>query len=356
MAQQPIDSLQNELSKNKLDALLVSNAINIFYLTGFRFDPIEREAFLLISKKENYIFTDGRYSETVSKNIKNFKLIETTPSKKFLHNLKDLSNKSKLKKIGFEEDNLTVSEYTAIKKELKLYPSKNIIEKVRIIKTDFEVLKIKKACKIGDETFKFLLTKIKLGITEIELANALENFVKQKNALLSFDSIVAFGPNSSSPHHKPTNIKLKNNQIVLLDFGINFEGYCSDMTRTVFFGSANEEFKKVYQTVLKAQEKAFNYLESKNILAKADETAREYITSKGYPSIPHSLGHGIGIEVHELPHISPSSHDKAKNNMVFSLEPGIYIPGFGGVRIEDLVVFNNKTQFITHSNRNLIEI
>ncbi len=352
--------LVRELTReDKIDGLLVSNVVNIFYLTGFTsFDPAEREGFLLITKNENYIFTDGRYSEAVIRNIKGFTLLETTTEKPFIENLKEIVSKLKLKKVGFEEHNLSVAEYEAISKTVRLSPSGLLVEKLRQTKEDLEIEKIKHACKLTDDAFEFILTRLKPGATELQIVKELEDMFWKSGATPSFDPIVAFGPNSSLPHHKSGNTKLNKNQAVLMDFGVKLDGYCSDFTRTIFFGKAENKFKDMYYAVKNSQQAAFDYLaKTKNpTLEEADKAARDHIVSKGFPSIPHSLGHGIGIEVHEFPRLSPKSKEKAKNNIVFSIEPGIYLPGIGGVRIEDLVLFKFGPKLLTHSNRDLIEI
>lgn len=231
------------------------------------------------------------------------------------------------------------------------------------IKTPNEISKIKKACELGDKTFDYVLKKIHLGITEKEMAQEIDSFVENAGAKPSFPTIVAFGKNSANIHNIPTDNKLKKNQIILLDLGVKLDEYCSDMTRTIFSGSATAEFKKMYETVLEAQERAiqqfsnFAMKQSEIKASEIDKTARDYITSKGYPTIPHSLGHGVGIEIHEAPHLSPKSKDILKAGMVFSIEPGIYLPNFGGVRIEDLVVLTeNGPKLLTHSPKNIIEV
>jgi len=238
----------------------------------------------------------------------------------------------------------------------------------RLIKAVHEIASIEKACNLGDKTFDYILTKIKEGVSEKELALEIKRFIKKHKAKTSFPPIVAFGKNSSIPHHVPThNSKLlTHNSIILLDFGVRLNNYCSDMTRTVFFGSPTAEYKKMYQTVLDAQQKALEHLvahleggrkdsfEVESIKAKnVDKVARDYIISRGYPTIPHSLGHGIGLEVHEAPIISPKSKDTLKPGMVFTIEPGIYIPGFGGIRIEDVVVLEKPCRLLTKSPSDL---
>ena len=245
--------------------------------------------------------------------------------------------------MGIEEDELTITEHKLLKKHFK--KTKHFdIKAHRSIKTPEEIKKIEKAAKLGDLAFKYILKKIKTGITEKQLAYELEMFIKQNGAELSFPSIVAFGKNSSIPHHQTGDSILgeKNGQFILLDFGVKYQNYCSDMTRTIFFGNPTEKQEKIYKTVLTAQQKVIDFINSATGSGKivkaseVDNIARDYIISKGYPTIPHSLGHGIGLEVHEHPSLSPKSKEFLKEGMVFSIEPGIYLKGFGGVRIEDL--------------------
>jgi len=352
------------LSKLSCNAILVSANQNILFLTGFDgFCKGEREAYLLLTKQKNYIFTDGRYTEAVKKFIPNFKLIEISPSKKFTDILKEIVVKEKIKKIAIDEDDISVKEFLKIKKIVKVCSDKNTIQKLREIKKPYEVSQIKKACRLGDLTFKHILAQIKTGITEQELSKKIEMFILSKNASISFAPIVAFGDNSSSPHHVAGSKKLQRNETVLLDFGVKINNYCSDMTRTIFFGKATDEQKRIYETVLEAQNKAIKFLESSIVNRKSikcfeiDSVSRRYIISQGFPSIPHSLGHGIGLEVHENPRLSPKSDSILKKGMVFSIEPGIYIPGFGGVRIEDLVFYDGKNpQLISRAKKQIIEL
>ncbi len=361
-----LSKLKTLLKKNQLDALIVSSVANIIYLTGFSgFSEIEREAYLLIGKTKQYLFTDGRYTEAV-RNIPHFELIEITTVNPLKKIFLDICKKHNIQKLGIEENNLTVTEYKKIKKCFATLTNISLRE-LRIIKEENEINTIEKACRLGDETFKHILKKIKEGITEQEIAFEIEFFIKRNIADISFKPIVAFGKNSAIPHHQASNQRLASNgQFVLLDFGVKIDNYCSDMTRTVFFGKATNEQKKMYQTVLDAQQKAIEALTSDGGRPKrsgdhdsseVDRIARDYIISQDYPSIPHSLGHGIGLEVHESPSISPKSKDILKPGMVFSVEPGIYLPNFGGVRIEDLAVLEKSgPRLLTKSPRKLIEL
>lgn len=344
-----IQNIKDKLLKEKIDAVLISAVSNITYLSGFaNFSKDEREAYIFIGKDFGYIITDGRYSEVVKKQVPHLALFERGNQK----SIEDLFKKHEVKKIGIEEDNLTVSEHKLISKHFK-----NIkhFEISRSIKTKEEISKIEKACKLGDLAFEYILKKIKLGVSEKEIAFELEMFVKKNGAELSFPSIVAFGKNSSVPHHQTgqTRLEDKKGQFVLLDFGIKLENYCSDMTRTCFFGKPSDNKKKIYETVLKAQKKVVTAIQSgERKAAKLHQIANDFIRREGFPAIPHSLGHGIGLEVHEHPGLSSKSKEILKEGMVFSIEPGIYLPGVGGVRIEDLFVLeDNGLRQITHSSK-----
>lgn len=354
---------------SQVDAILISSASQIAFLTGYsNFSPIEREAYLLITPTQKYILTDARYTEAVM-NLEGFILKEISGEVGMNQHLNSLAQKHRIQKLGVEGDNLTVAEFKRFEKiipqlqEIKL-------DHLRSVKTTEEISKIETACQIGDQAFEYLLKKIKPEITEKELALEYELYVRKKGANISFDTIIAFGPRSSIPHHHTGNQVLFESRkrkadgiFIKMDFGVRNRNYCSDMTRTVIWGKASVKQKKIYRTVLNAQKKAAEFLqqrikESKEVIGReVDRVAREYIVSQGFPSIPHGLGHGIGIEVHEAPRLSPRSDDKLVEGMVFSIEPGIYIPGFGGVRIEDLyVIEKNGLRRLTKASQELIEL
>lgn len=368
MLKNRLDQLKRNLQKEKLDAVLVSSVSNIEYLTGYwNFSKDEREAYLFVGHGFEYIITDGRYSEAIKKAVSHLKLFERGHRKSTENLFK--KHKEEIKTLGIEEDNLTVAEFKKIKKHFKNIKHFNV-RYLRSIKNKEEIENIKKACKIGDSAFKFILQKIthpsfggKIGVSEKDIAGELEKFVRENGAELSFSPIVAFGKNSSIPHHQTGKTKLKNGDIVLLDLGAKVENYCSDMTRTIFFDKPTDQQKKIYKTVLEAQQKAADFINraiknGKKITGKdVDKVAREYIRSCGFPSIPHSLGHGIGLEVHEHPSLSPKSRDILRAGMVFSIEPGIYLEGFGGVRIEDLFVYEKGgLRQLTTSPKEIIQL
>jgi Xaa-Pro aminopeptidase len=379
---QRLSKLKYLLQEKGLDAALISSVPNIIYLTNFaHFSTHEREAFLVITQAKNYIITDKRYSHAVRKHIENFELLELSSEHTIPHLIMEVVANENVKTLGIESNNLTVQEWKKIK-ELAEGPEQSRrmthfdLSPLRVIKDAEEINKIKKACELGDQAFSYILKNIREGMTEKEVAFELEHFIRKQGADISFPSIVAFEENAAIPHHKTGNKKLETGNLILLDFGVTYEEYCSDMTRTICFGKATEEKKRIHQTVLDAQQKAIDYYSSSeaersreankeefstssnNILAsELDEAARNHIISKGYPSIPHSLGHGIGLEVHESPSLSPKSKDTLKEGMVFSIEPGIYLNDTCGVRIEDLfTIQSNQLIQLTNSPKKLLEI
>lgn len=363
-----LEELKKELKILKLDCFLITSFQNIFYLTKYEgFSKDEREAIILITETCNYLLTDKRYLNELQ-TLKDFKLVEISPTNSLSRTLTKILNENHLGSTGFETNNLTFNEYKKFRKIFKNFkPFENWIEKLREVKTKEEIEKIRKACNLSDLGFNFILQQIKENITEEELASKLEIFLKEKNASLSFKPIIAFGENSAVPHHLNSKIKLKKGNIVLIDIGAKTEGYCSDMTRTVFFGSPPLKFKRMYQTVLDAQRVAVETIHKSLILnhksnlkikaSDVDKAARQYIIDKGFETIPHSLGHGIGIDVHEKPNLSPKSKSILKSGMIFSIEPGIYLNGYGGVRIEDLYLLTDKKlEKITYSTSNIISL
>lgn len=352
-----IKKIKNILREEKLDGILVSSVPTIFYLTGFaHFSTEEREAFLLLTKTRNYIITDARYSESIRQNVPHCELLEISARSGLSTLLKETAKKHSLIHMGFEAEDIRVAEHVALRKCFKKLKPVNL-STLRLIKEPIEVKSVQKACALGDDTFKYILPFVKKGVSEKELATLIELYIKKRGHDISFKPIVAFGRNAAIPHHGSSEEKLKLNNFVLLDFGVKVNGYCSDMTRTIFFGKPTTEQKRMYEVVLESQKRAIEFLNQGIKAADVDKEARSYIESQGYPSIPHSLGHGTGVEVHEAPHLSPRSSEKLENGMVFSIEPGIYVSGFGGVRIEDLVVLEHSVpRLLTKSPKDLIEI
>lgn len=359
--------LRSLLIEHGIDAILISSITNIAYITGFTgFDTYDRNAFVLITKNSQFIFTHGIYREQVKKEISDFTLISITRESPISQSIKELFEVSQIQKVGIETHDLTSAEYLNLIKQndnLKLIDVR-LVEQLRAVKDKEEIQNLSKACELTDKSFTYMLKKIKKGISERTLSAELEYYIKKTlESEVSFETVIAFEKNASRPHHTPTQQKLDTGMLVLLDFGNRYNAYCSDMTRTVSYGPASDYKKRVYKTVLEAQLRAIEFIEQKLqnhapiTAVDVDKVARDYIVSAGFPNMPHSLGHGIGLNVHEAPRITNVSKDILLNNMVFSIEPGIYIPGAFGVRIEDLfTISDNKLIKLTKSPVNLLEI
>jgi len=355
-----ISQAKQILFEHALDALVISSPLHIGYVTDFfGISPTERESFVVVTKKNCYILTSPLYFEDVSHTCNECIVIELSARLPWVKAIGEIVQQEKIDSLGFESYNLTVAEYNRLR-EVPATLSPVQLQNLRVIKDAGELALVKKACSIGDAVFEEILGIIKPGITEEDIAFEMELFMRKRHAVPSFPTIVACGPAASVPHHKSGPQKLEKNQFVLLDFGVQVQNFCSDMTRTLYIGDISSKEKKLYETVKEAQQKALDYLsshaQSQSIQAlEVDSISRDYITSRGFPSFPHSLGHGIGLEVHEAPSLSPYSKDLLTPGMVFSIEPGIYIPSEMGVRIEDLVTLTaTSCEQLTLSSKELL--
>lgn len=337
-----INKVREAISELGLDACFISNQYNVTYLTGFTgLSPNEREAFMLISRHSALLLTFPTYFGLYKQGGLGFSAKNITSSKRLSDHLNDVCKEEKINRVGIEKDNLTIAELESLQKKVKaqFQSTYGITEKFRLLKDKGEIQLVKKAAVITDQAFKFILPHLKKGVSERKLALIIEYFLKEKAGDIAFPPIVAFNQNAAIPHYLPDNkIKLTNNSLVLLDFGAKVNGYCADMTRVVFFGAPSRGQIKIYQTVLNAQEKALSVLKIGLPTKEVDKLAREYILSQGFPEYPHGLGHGVGLAIHEAPRLKNDSLEILKENMVVTVEPGIYLDGDCGVRIEDLVV------------------
>ena len=326
------------MDREKIDGLILSSPSNISYLTGLR----SRDSYLVISRKENVYITDSRYIEEARKNLKGFAVEKTNNS--VFKKIADICRSLRLKCIGFEESHLNFTAYKKIRKELDdnagLAATSGLVEELRQIKTQGELEKIKKATEITIKAFRFIKDFIVPGAREIEVAAELERFIRYNGASASsFEIIVGSGPNSSFPHHLTSERKLKKDEPVLLDLGVDYSGYKSDLTRVFFSGKMNSLAQKIYKIVLKAQKAALAKIKPGAVISRIDGSARGYIGKEGYGSFfGHGLGHGIGLEVHEEPYINKKENRGLKAGMVFTVEPAVYLPGKFGIRIEDMVL------------------
>ena len=340
---------------DKVDGLLLTSRFSRHY--GAEFDIAEGVA--IVTKGGCRYFTDSRYIESAQKGIQGFEVIEMNRANPYHQLLNQAIADFGVKILGFEEEYLTVAEFRGYEEKLnaQLIPMHKEISGFRAVKEEYELERIRKAQKITDAAFAEVLTRIHTGMTEKELAAELIYcLLKNGGEGLSFDPIVVSGPNTSLPHGVPGDRRLKEGDFVTMDFGVVYQGYCSDMTRTIALGYASEEMRKVYDTVLKAQLAGIAATRAGATGREIDAAARQIITDAGYGDyFGHGYGHCIGMECHEMPSCSPGGLREMEENMVSSAEPGIYLPGKFGVRIEDLVIVKaNGCENITRSPKNLM--
>lgn len=352
-------NLQKYLSilNDEVDGLLLTSRFGRMY--GAEFDIAEGVA--IVTKAGCRYFTDSRYIESAQNNIKGFEVREMNRANPYSKLLNEAIADFGVHTLGFEEIYLTVSELMAFEEKLnaKLVPYNEKIYSFRAVKEDWELERMKKAQEITDVAFAEMLTKIKPGLTEKQLqAELVYSLLKNGADGMAFEPIVISGPNTSMPHGVPGDRVVQEGDFITMDFGALYQGYCADMTRTVAVGYATEEMQKVYETVLQAQEAAIAATKPGITGREIDTVARQMITDAGYgPYFGHGYGHCLGMECHEAPNCNPGGSTVMQVGMISSAEPGIYLPGKFGVRIEDVVIFTaDGCENITKSPKNLIII
>ena len=331
--------LRNQLVTSDLQGMIVTNPVNIRYLTN-----IQAEGLLLVTRKENIFITDGRYIEDVHNTLTLFDEIVVYDARGL--SKEDYENFFMFcENVGFEENYVTYAKYKEYMHKYKvnnLVETENMIEKQRMIKDEEEIDNIKKACQITDECFNHIVNYIRPGMTEKQIAREIDYFYYKHSEGTSFDTIVASGENSSKPHAVPTDRKIQRVDIITIDMGCKINGYCSDMTRTIFMGKPTDEQKNIYNLVLKNQEQALDDMHDNANTKQISKMVDNDFRLHDYDLI-HALGHGVGLDIHEGPVLGINSEYILKENMVVTDEPGIYIPGQFGVRIEDTVLINKGT-------------
>ncbi len=354
-----VKNMNNE--KFGVDALFITDPFNIRYLSGYR-----GEGALYISKTQKVIITDSRYTEAAGKES-DFTVIEENREHKRTQIIKECmaregTGKNRKFRLGYEDQYMRCSDFSMLNREISdvdWIALEGKIDFLRRIKNERELEWMAKAEAIGDYAFEQICKELKPGMTELEVAALLEYHMKKAGAEgLSFDTIAASGLNSSMPHAIPSEKKLEEGDFLTMDFGCRYKGYCSDMTRTVVIGKASPKQKEIYQTVLKAQLAALDAVCAGKRGSEVDKVARDIIREAGYGSnFGHGLGHSVGLFIHEEPRLSPSDDTVLEEGMIETVEPGIYVPGFGGVRIEDMVVVTKDgCRNLTKSPKELIEI
>ena len=340
----------------KLDAIIILNPSNLFYFTHYS----NEDASVVLTKDKKYYICDKRTSEEAQELLEDFEIVDIGKDG-YATTAKKLIKKLGAKKVGYEDWTISHRHYLEIVgkglfKSYNLIPASNLISESRTIKTDYEIDLIKKAQAVTDKVFLDTLDFIKPGMTELEVAAFMNSKTYAYGSELAFPPIVAFGKNTSKPHAHPGNNVLQENDVVTLDFGAKYNGYCSDMTRSFVVGTPPEGYVELYNAVLEAQETALKNLHAGITGKEGDSYARKVLEEKGYGEyFTHSLGHSLGIDVHEGPGLTPRCNEIIPVGSVLSVEPGAYLEGKYGVRIEDIVLFQkSRVDNLTNSNKNLI--
>lgn len=350
---QKIVQLKEKMKQENIDALLISNLYNIRYLANFT----GTTGLILVTLDKAYFITDFRYTEQAAEEAVGFEIKENKGP--IFEEVAKIISDNELKTLGFEENDVTYSSYRNLEKLLscELQPVSNFVEDLREIKTDDEIEIIQKAIQIAEQAYEYILDFIKPGMTEIEVANELDFYMRKHGASgVSFDTIVASGVRSAMPHGVASDKVIDQGDMITIDFGCYYKGYVSDMTRTFAMGEPAEELKKIHAIVLEANKKVTEQARAGMTGAEVDAIARDYITAQGYGDyFGHSTGHGIGLEVHEGPGVNSKNDKQLVENNVITNEPGIYIPGLGGVRIEDdLVIKKDGNVNLNSTSKELI--
>lgn len=331
-----IKLLQQELKKKKLSAFLITKPENVFYLTGFK----GSFGMILLTPSKCTLITDSRYLLRAQKEIdtRHIQIANIADGQRLI---------KKYKTIGYEDSFVTVARLKYMKKnypKASWKPFPNAVEKLRIIKTAKEIKLMQKASQMGDAIFQEIKNSLSVGVTEKEIEWQILELIRLMGGEgASFDPIVAFHTHGAIPHHEVTDRKLKKGDSILLDFGVKYKGYCSDMTRMLYTAKPTAKQARIHNLVLEAQEAGVHAVKAGIKTANLDAVSRDIIADRGFGDhFGHSLGHGVGGEIHEAPNISTRSKEKLEAGMVITIEPGIYLPRWGGVRIEDMVVVTEK--------------
>ncbi|GEN87413.1 Xaa-Pro peptidase family protein [Oceanobacillus sp. FSL W8-0428] len=350
-----IDRLREKLEENKVDAIIVDSPYNRRYITNFT----GTAGTALVTADKAIFITDFRYTEQAAEQAEAFEIVEHKHGMN--QEIANQIDKLGVKKLAFEKNYTTYSQFETYQHQFsqELVPVEGIIEALRMIKTDDELAVMKKAAKIADDAFAHIQSFIQPGVPEIEISNELEFFMRRQGATSSsFDTIVASGLRSALPHGVASTKKIQEGELVTLDYGALYDGYCSDITRTVAVGEISVELREIYDIVLEANLRGVKGTKPGMTGKEADALTRDYITEKGFGErFGHSTGHALGMEVHEGPGLSSRSEAVLKTGMVVTVEPGIYVPGLGGCRIEDdIVITDSGNERLTFAPKEFIQL
>lgn len=349
-----LTKIRQILKEQQLDAVITGKAVNRLYLSGFTGSA----GWVIVSQEQAVLVTDFRYVEQAQAEAPHFTIVNHERDVKgtLLRQLQGMG----VKRLAFEKHDLryaVVEEWQAGFTGIELVPTEGLIEQLRLRKDDSEMALIREAVRIADEAFTHILSYVKPGVREQEVALELEYFMKRSGAeSAAFEIIVASGERGALPHGRASERKIQAGDMVTFDFGARYKGYVSDLTRTVAVGEPKLQLKKIYEIVLRAQQHAVDQIRAGMTGREADALARDIIAEAGYAAaFGHSTGHGIGLEVHEGPSLAMSSDTVLQPGMVVTVEPGIYIPGLGGVRIEDdVLITESGCEILTQSTKELL--
>jgi Xaa-Pro aminopeptidase len=350
-----LKNLRKKLPLDNLDGMLIGSPANRRYLSNFTGSA----GWLIISVKKAYLAVDFRYVEQAGRESTAF---EVYPFRGDIGAwLPTLLQEMGVRRLGVESDHLPVSTYQSLTRNLQktdiqmqVVCEKNTVEALRMVKDHNELQHMESACKLADAAMLHARRILRAGISEKQVAWELESFMRQNGSQpLPFDIIVASGQNAALPHAQPMDKLISEGEPVVIDLGARYQGYCSDITRTFIIDKSNDVFHKIYNIVLGAQLTGLSIIEAGMNAGVADGLVRGIIDNAGYgEQFGHGLGHGVGLEMHEAPRLGTLSEDTLQENMVFTIEPGIYIPGWGGIRIEDTVVIRDgKLNTLTHAGK-----
>ena len=348
-----VEKLRKKMRENNLDSFLITSPYNLRYLTNFT----GTTGLAVITLEKAFFITDFRYTEQAAAQAQGFEIIKNVGP--IFDEVANLVRKEGLRMLAFEESTVSFLEYSVLEEiiDAELIPVSEMIEELREVKDEEEIAIIEKACSIADMAYDHILKMIQPGMTEIEVANQVDFYMRSLGASgVSFSTIVASGLRSAMPHGVASNKVIEQGDMITLDFGCYYEGYVSDMTRTFAIGDPGEKLKEIYEIVLGAQLAVIEAAKPGVTGIQLDAVARDYITKHGYgEAFGHSTGHGIGLEIHEGPNVSARAEKKFIVGNIITDEPGIYLPGIGGVRIEDdLLITPEGNRVLTHSPKELI--
>lgn len=353
----PLERFRKRMQELDVQACLITYMDNVRWLTGFS----GSSGFVIVLEKEAVFISDSRYSEQAREEVAGVPVViyanPTTSAQAIAREVARLG----IKRLVFEAEHVTFSTHALWRREMpdvELVPVEHLVDKLRMVKSFEEVNKIREACGIADACFSHVLRMIQPGVREFDIALDIEFFIRRSGAKLAFDAIVVSGERTSRPHGYPTEKRLERGDFVTMDFGAMVGGYCSDLTRTVVVGEASQRQKEIYHAVLEAEEAAFSAMKPGRPAREIDEVARRVLEDYGLNKyFGHGLGHGLGRAVHDVGRMNPTSEDVLEEGQVWTVEPGVYIEGVGGCRIEDdVLVVAGGIEVLTRSPRHFMEV